>query len=266
MTHCRPVRLHVEERGEGPVVILAHGFGGSARNFGAQARALSGDYRVVLYDARGHARSEAPAEAEQYEPDCFVEDMLGVVDGTGEERVVVGGLSMGAGVALRFAMAHPRRVRGLVLAAFPGSAEQEPERRWALEFADAIEERGVDVAGAHFVWGGRSRFDPEGARLIRQGFLEHPAHALSNTLRRLLASQPGVASLEPLLSRLEAPALVIVGSEDRRSLAASGQLSRALRSAELVVVPGAGHVVNLADAQTFNAALADFLSRLPNGT
>lgn len=261
MSVCAPVRLHIDERGEGPAVVLSHGFGGSARNFLPQLRALAGDYRVVVYDARGHARSEAPADPAQYAPECFVEDLLRVVERTGEERAVVGGLSMGAGVALRFALAHPERVRGVVLAAFPPASGGS----WALAFADAIDARGVEAAGSGFVWGERSRFDPEGARLIRSGFLEHPAHALSSTLRKLLAVQPGVSKLAPALARLEVPVLLIVGSRDAGSLAVSRELVRALPHAELVVVPGAGHVVNLADPEAFNAALLGFLERLPAG-
>src|SRR6266700_3093788 len=90
-------RLHVEVEGSGPVVVLAHGFGGSAR-------------------------SEAPAEASAYTPEAFVADLGRVLDQVGARAAVVGGLSMGAGTALRFALAHPERVEGLVLAAFPPGA------------------------------------------------------------------------------------------------------------------------------------------------
>lgn len=258
MTCCTPVRLHIDERGEGPAVILSHGFGGSARNFLPQVRALAPDYRVVVYDARGHARSEAPADPAEYAPECFVEDLLRVVERTGEERVVVGGLSMGAGVALRFALLHPERVRGVVLAAFPPASAGS----WATAFADAIDAGGVEPAGSEFVWGRRSRFDPEGARLIRRGFLEHADHALSSTLRRLLAVEPAVSSLATALARLDTPVLLIVGSRDAGSLAVSEELARLLPDSELVVVAGAGHVVNLGDPEAFNAALRRFLARL----
>src|SRR5258705_11574753 len=105
-------RLHVEVDGIGPAVLLAHGFGGSARNFGPQMRALKDRYRVVRYDARGHGRSDAPTEASVYTPAAFVDDMRRVLDEVGADTAVVGGLSMGAGIALRFARAHPQRVRG----------------------------------------------------------------------------------------------------------------------------------------------------------
>src|SRR3989442_9959431 len=87
--------LHVEAEGDGPVVVLGHGFGGSARNFLPQARALRDRYRIVRFDARGHARSGAPAEAAAYTPEAFVADVGRVLDQVGAARAVVGGLSMG---------------------------------------------------------------------------------------------------------------------------------------------------------------------------
>ena len=116
-------RLHVDVDGTGPAIVLAHGLGGSARNFGPQMRALKDRYRVIRYDARGHGRSDAPHEASAYSPATFVDDMGRVMDDAGATTAVVGGLSMGAGTALRFALAHPARVRGVVLCAFPAGAD-----------------------------------------------------------------------------------------------------------------------------------------------
>src|SRR5262245_2062286 len=97
-------RLHIDVDGAGPVVLLAHGFGGSARNFGPQMRALKDRYKVVRYDARGHGRSDAPTDPSAYTPATFVGDMRRVLDEVGADSAVVGGLSMGAGIALRFAI------------------------------------------------------------------------------------------------------------------------------------------------------------------
>jgi pimeloyl-ACP methyl ester carboxylesterase len=254
-----PPRLHVEAAGDGPVVLLMHGLGGSARNWGPQVRALRAGHRVVRFDARGHGRSEAPAAPEAYAPEAFVADVGRVLDQVGATRATVGGLSMGAGIALRFALAHPERVTALVLAAFPGSRDGAGFASVALAFADAIETRGLEAAGAEFVWGDRSRLDSAG-RLVRQGFLEHPPHALAWTLRKLVASQPSVDELAPALARLRVPALVVVGAEDRGSVEPSRRLAEALPDARLVVIPGAGHVVNLQAPNDFNAALLEFLT------
>src|SRR5436309_13564631 len=169
--------LHVEVEGSGPVVVLGHGVAGSAGNLLPQARALRGRYRIVRFDARGHARSGAPAEAAAYTPEAFVADVGRVLDRVGAARAVVGGLSMGAGIALRFALDHRERVQALVLAAFPPGAQTPGTfSAVALDFADAIEREGLEAAGVRFVWGPSSGLDPVAARLVRQGFLEHTPH------------------------------------------------------------------------------------------
>ncbi len=259
-----PVALHVEARGEGPALLLLHGFAGSARNFRPQQRSFAGRWRVVAYDARGHARSAAPAAPAAYRESAFVADALRVLDEEGVERAVLGGLSMGAAVALAVARAHPDRVRALVLASFPAGrgAAAGPSAR-AHDFADAIEREGVEAAGARFVWGPESGLDARGAALVRQGFLEHPPHALAHTLRELLAGLPPIAERARELAELALPTLVVAGAGDAASLPACRALAGALPDARLEVIPEAGHVVNLARPEAFDAALAGFLDHLP---
>lgn len=265
--------LHVERVGEGPItVVLAHGFGGSARNFRATARALAARATFVLYDQRGHARSPAPADPAAYTAAALVGDFEAVVEreAPAGTRVVAGGLSMGAGVALAYALQRPERVRGLVLAAFPPGGNEardagssRSQARWAEDFADAIEQGGLEAAGAVFAWGPSSGFDPAAARLVRQGFLEHPAHGVQALLRGVLARQPSAAELASQLRRLEVPVLVVVGGDDALSRGPSRVLARALPRARLVEVPAAGHVVNLAAPERFHAELGAFLDALP---
>lgn len=255
--------LHVESHGHGPPLVLAHGFGGSARNFGPQVRALRARHRVVVFDARGHARSPAPTAAGAYDGTAFVEDLRGVLDGQQIASAVVGGLSMGAATALHFALAHPERVDALVLASFPSAGDGLA--RHAGAFAAAIEREGLEAAGARFVWGPDSGLDPEAAERVRQGFLEHAPHALAHTLRGWIGAMPAPASLAPRLAALARPALVVAGTGDPVGVAASRDLAALLPGARLALIPGAGHVVNLARPRAFNAALAEFLDSLPLG-
>jgi pimeloyl-ACP methyl ester carboxylesterase len=258
------VSLYCDVEGTGPVVCLLHGFGGSARNWRPQARALRERARVAAFDVRGHARSEAPREAAAYVPERFVADVGRVLDHLGARRAVVGGLSMGAGIAARFAATHPERVRGLVLAALPPGAEEGTRQRgWALAFADAIEREGLEAAGARYAWGPESGLDPGAARLVRAGFLEHAPHAIAYTLRGWLAVQPGWRAVAEALRPLGLPVLVLVGEHDRVSRGPCEGLAGALPGAELVVVPGAGHVVNLEARDAVNTELGRFLDRLP---
>jgi 2-succinyl-6-hydroxy-2,4-cyclohexadiene-1-carboxylate synthase len=251
-------RLHVETRGTGPAVVLAHGFGGSARNFRVQARSLSDTCKVVCYDARGHARSEAPADPAAYEFERLIDDFERVVDQTGDARVIAGGVSLGAGTALGFARRRPERVRGLLLASVTGEAERSD---WAKDFADAIDRDGLEAAGERFVWGERSRFDPAGAKLIRLGLLEHQPHALAAILRGTLAVLPDPVASANELSGANFASLVIAGENDKRALEPSRKLAEVLPRAELVVIPNAGHVVNLAAPEAFDAALRRLLER-----
>jgi len=253
--------LYVESSGTGESVLLAHGFGGSARNFRPQLRALHGRYRTIVYDARGHARSAAPESAQDYTPECFVSDLSRALDQAGAARAVVGGLSMGAGVALRFALAHPGRVQGLVLASFPASSRAGAGlAARAAGFARALDEEGLVAAGERFVWGEGSGLSPRDAALVRQGFLEHPPHALAHVLRELVAVQPSVEELAPRLGSLDLPALIVAGEADAASVATGQELAAALPRARLVLVAGAGHVVNLERPEAFNAALLAFLA------
>lgn len=252
--------LHVEQIGNGPPIVLAHGFAGSARNFRPQARALAERATTLLYDARGHARSPAPGDANAYTLDALVGDFDRVAR-RANERIVAGGLSLGAYTALQWALAQPEPPRGLVLAAFPDAGAERA--RWSHDFADAIDEAGLEAAGERFVWGETARFDPKGAALIRQGFLEHNGFALACILRNVLANVRDPESFADELARLDVPTLVVVGSEDHNCLEPCRLLARSLPRARLQIIEGAGHVVNLANPAAFNAAYSDFIASVP---
>jgi pimeloyl-ACP methyl ester carboxylesterase len=257
------VRLYTETFGErqNPSIIFCHGFGGSARNFRPQARALQAHFRVTLFDLRGHARSPAPEGAAAYRNSVLLEDLDELLESEALPTILAG-LSLGAKLALDYALSNPARVRALILASYPSSGELETRRAWALDFARTIEERGLDAAGAEFVWAEQSRFDAQGARLIRQGLLEHCPQALAHLLREVLASSPSPQTLAPLLRACRIPACVIAGMDDAESREPSRQLATLLGNAELHEIAGAGHVVNLTHSAQFNQILFSFLAQL----
>jgi len=259
--------LHVDASGpeDAPLVVLHHGFAGSARNWRPQMRALRDRARVVAYDARGHARSARRLATTRFGLDDFVRDFGDIADAQmgAREDFVAGGLSLGAAVALRFALRERARLRGLVLAAHPaGRSSGRGFAASALEFADALEREGLEAAGERFVWGAGSGLDAQAAALVRKGFLEHPAESLAAILRQSIAAIPSPEELASELAQLRVPSLVVVGGDDAGSLDACRSLARALPDATLVEIPGAGHVVNLAAPREFDAALASFLDRV----
>ena len=254
------VPLHTEEYGTNePTIVLMHGFAGSARNFRPQTRLLRQKYRVIVFDLRGHARSSAPEDPAEYEPENFVDDVARVIEKSGASSVVLGGISMGAGIALRYALAKKSALKGLALFSFPASHERTTA--WAEAFADAIEARGIEEAGAEHVWGG-GRYDAESAKWIRQGFVEHRPYALANTLRRVLAVQPRTKDLEAELRALTVPTLLITGEDDAKAIEQTESIAAFVPSATHVSIADAGHVVNLQKPESFNGAFEDFLRRI----
>ena len=248
-------------------MVLAHGLAGSARNFLPQARSLSNTRRAWLYDARGHARSDSPEGDAAHGWACLIADLDFVVRQALAEtsfdvaaRAVVGGLSLGAATALFWAIRHPGVASGLVLAAYPESTQEQ--RHWAANFADCIESDGLDAAGYQFVWGPQGRFSSEDSSKIRRGFLEHSSKSIVAVLRQAMAKIPDISEIRPDLEQLRVPTLVAVGALDSSSLTASRLVAEAIPNARLVVIEGAGHVVNLSKPSAFNEELARFLGSL----
>lgn len=238
------------------VVVLCHGFGGSARNFRPQVRAFRDSVRFVLYDARGHSRSRnrvSFAGDDRYDMDALVEDLGWVIDTYGARKVILGGLSMGAATALSYAMRHPNRIAGLLIAAYPSPGNALGS--WAFDFATSIERFGVNHAGEQYVWGESSRFDPQAKALIRQGFLEHSPEALVGILRRCLASLTPVEEMATLLAGFRVPTRIVVGGNDAGAIEPSRTLARLIPNSNLSVLEGAGHVVNLERVSEFNEEL-----------
>jgi len=261
------VRLHVAPQGSGPAVVLAHGFGGSARNFLPQARFLRNSRKVWLYDMRGHARSDAPARSDAYGWPALLEDFHGVSVAASSDTsnpvkrpLVVGGLSLGAATALLWSLQTTLEIDGLVLAAYPNSSDTQ--RQWALDFAASIVDDGLEKAGNRFVWGSPANFENTDAGMIRRGFMEHSPEALAAILRLALANLPDIGSLAPALRELNIPTLIMVGDHDTLSLAASRELASHIPNSRLAIIERAGHVVNLSQPEAVNQKLAQFFDYL----
>ena len=109
------IHLHIAEQGEGPLVVLCHGFPESWYSWRHQLAALSAaGFRAVAPDMRGYGRSDRPDAVEQYTLLHIVGDMVGLVDALGVDLAVIAGHDWGAPVAWHAALLRPDRFRAVI--------------------------------------------------------------------------------------------------------------------------------------------------------
>jgi pimeloyl-ACP methyl ester carboxylesterase len=244
------VRLHYESGGSGPPILLSHGYSATSRMWQGQVEALADRYQVITWDMRGHGQSDSPDDPAAYSEAHTVADMAAILDALGIERAVIGGLSLGGYMSLAFHLAHPSRVRALMLfdtgPGYRNPAGREAWNRTAEARAVAFETRGLEALGA-------------GAEVrIAQ---HRSARGLALAARGMLAQFDSrvIESLETI----RVPTLVLVGERDEPFLGATDYMAAKIPGARKVVIPAAGHAANIDNPPAFNAAVADFLASLP---
>lgn len=243
------VAIHYEVAGEGPTVLLSHGYGATAGMWTQQLASLSDHYRIVTWDMRGHGSSDSPDDPALYSEAHTLGDMVALLDAVGADRAVIGGLSLGGYMSLAFHQAHPERTRALMLFdTGPGYRSDEARDKWnrfADRQASKFEERGLAAI-------------PKGPETA--GAEHRSAAGLARAARGMLAQVD--AHVIDGLTDIEVPTLVLVGSEDEPYFAATDYMVRKIPGAEKVVIEGAGHAANLDQPERFDAAVRAFLDRL----
>lgn len=249
--------LIVEERpGAGAPVVLLHGFPLDRRMWQEQHEALAG-CRLFLPDLRGHGASEASPPP--YSMVSLAEDLRRELDHLGLDRIALGGLSMGGYVALAFAARYPERLAALLLLDTHPKADPPEVRRARADQAARVRKAGpeavVDELATRLV-GGRD-IDPQVVALAREMILGTSRDGMVGALEGMAArpdSTPGLAAIS-------CPTLIVVGSDDAIvPPAMAREMAAAIPHAELVEIPGAGHLAPLERPALVNAALTRFLA------
>lgn len=243
--------LNVEQAGEGPPLVLLHGFTGSARAWGPFLDDLASDFHTVAIDIVGHGASDSPAAVHAYAMPRVVDDLVEAVATLGLERASWLGYSMGGRTALHVAAAHPDAVRSLaLLGASPGLAtEEERATRRASDAALArrIEQDGVEAFVEYWesipLFESQRALPPDVQARIREGRSANNATGLVNSLLGM-----GTGSQEPLhprLSTIQCPALLLAGELDTKYVAIAREMAMALPAARFAEVPRAGHATHI---------------------
>jgi 3-oxoadipate enol-lactonase len=258
-------KLAYEDAGQDPAIVLLHEGIADRRMWDREFAQLSKNHRTVRYDLRGYGGS-TPATA----PFSHVDDLAAVVRELHLDRPAIVGPSMGGRVAIDFALAHPGAAAGLFLVA-PGVSgmqlEYDPEGREAFEYDDR---ESTAIANA---WKAGRREEAE--ELLRKLWASALQGEALERFRRMVREnavevfEDRSAQFDHLegpraatrLKELAIPTRVIVGDRDNPSSPRfAGFIARSIPGAELIVVPGADHVLNLSAPTAFDAALSEFLA------
>ncbi len=258
---------HVPEGPMGPTVVFSCAYCTTHENWRGQVDPLvAAGHPVVLWDLRGHGDSESPEGPDSYSIERVVADLLAVADATTPGApFVAAGLSFGGLASLHFAVRHPDRVAALALVdSGPGFKNPEAAAGWAAQVertASFLETRGFDafVAGRAGTTCIGSKPELPAARAAGQAIRAQSVAGVARFGREVSGPAPPVIDE---LATLDIPALVIVGENDKPFLRAAEVMAAKLPQSHHVILPGAGHIVNIEEAEIFNRELIDFLAKL----
>ncbi len=254
----------------GPPLVLLHGFTGSAADWADLAARLrgAGGPEVVALDLPGHGGAAGSPGCDSWEEG--VAAIAQALARLGPEPVHLAGYSLGARLALAFALAAPERVASLALVGgAPGLAD--PDERARRRAADEALAREIEATGlATFVdrwmaqplfatqYAGPGRLGHRRLRLARTGRLDGSARGYAGALRAL--GQGNQPSYRERLGEVAVPTLIVAGELDPRYVAIAREMAGAIPGARLEVVPGAGHAVHLEAPDAVARLLLDHLA------
>lgn len=270
----RGVELEVERHGpaQGRAFVLAHGFTGSRDDFAEHLPWMGELGPTFAYDQRGHGGSTKPGDPAAYALAHLVDDAAALLGALGIPACDLLGHSMGGAMALRFALAHPERVRSLVLMdTTDGPLDGVPAA--ALDaMAKILRESGAKALCEILRRRAAEEPGPQPARRAAETRMGADRY-WARIEAKLAALDPdavlgfgrelrGAASVRERLGEILSPTLVLVGEQDAPFREPSERMAEAIPDATLVVIPDAAHSPQLENPDAWAAAIRAHLERV----
>lgn len=252
-------RLYYEDTGgTSPAIVFSHGLLMDHEMFAPQVTALSGRYRCITWDERGHGRTAGDTLAPFTYYDS-ADDLAALLAHLGIRRAILAGMSQGGYLSLRCALTHPDIVRALILIDTQAGPEDAAKMAGYQQLIES--------------WVGNGLSEPIAA-IIEQTILGAGWHGAESWKAKWRTWSAGnlVACMQTLASRdditdkvgaITSPALVVHGECDAAiPMPAAQYLADTIPGAVLVTIPGAGHAANLTHPEPTNRAIEAFLASL----
>lgn len=264
------IHLHYEVHGSGESLFLHHGLSSSSQAWHQHLPWLTEKYQVIIHDARGHGLTTAPEGDENYSWEIFADDWNRLMEHLGIERAIVGGLSMGGGVSLTFALKYPQKVSSLILCDSAGTGVRNP---WMDERANQLPAR-EDIARKYGV--AELAYRSIAVGTAPKAVLEDPEHHELDYLQRMaLFSVNGSIHSSRFVFRttvpriedtknLTMPTLIIIGEEDNL-ISAAEWLRDAIPNRRYALLTKVGHATSRYKPEAYHKALDDFLTDIRSG-
>jgi pimeloyl-ACP methyl ester carboxylesterase len=266
------VKLYYEQVGSGMPVVFVHEFAGDVRSYEMQMRYFGQRYRCIAFNARGYPPSDVPEDGKFYSQERARDDIRAVLDALKIDKAHIVGLSMGGFAALHFGFTYPDRARSLVIAGCGYGAAPDKRAQFTAEAeaaATQFEQVGMAKAAEGYALGPtRVQFqnkDPRGWQEFADQLAAHSTEGSARTMRGVQARRPSLFDLVDKMNTITVPTLIMTGDEDWPCLEPALLMKRTIPTAALVVMPNAGHTINLEDPIAFNQHIADFFHTVDVG-
>lgn len=259
MPHARinGIDLYFERHGDaGEPLVFVHGYTGDITDWRHQIEPFSTDYQLMIFDNRGHGKSEAPADRSTYTVEQMADDAEALVAEVGFERYHLLGHSMGGAIAQEIALRSAGRLRSLTLEDTSPLFDLSGNEMLAKLSAARNQIAETQGMGALAQW--KSPF-PTPPHMPANRVVEVAERLSRMSVDAFIGAQAGLDSWAGSVDRLAsivAPTLVIVGDRDFAPLVeASKMLASTIPNAKLEVIPECGHAPQFERPELFNAAL-----------
>lgn len=254
-------QIHFDDTGgEGPPVILSHGFMMSGEMFVHQVEALRDDHRVITWDERGFGHTEFDGQPFTYWDSAA--DCLALLDHLGIDMAVLGGMSQGGFLSLRAALIAPERVRALILLDTQAGGEEPAVAEGYQQMLDTwvaagpVDELTEIIANIIIA-------EPETNAEWISKWKELDERAGRAGMQAASTCLLGRDDITMRLAEITCPALVVHGTEDTAiTMEKAEALAAGLSGAGEVVQVSGAHAANLTNPEPVNAAIRSFLAGL----